>query len=104
MSTKKPYTLKDLERDMGPLTFGQALWAHRKCEEISLKDFAKKLGISSQSLCDIEKGRRIPSVHRVVKIAAKIKEPADTWLALALEDMVRSVNANLTVEVKKKIS
>jgi transcriptional regulator with XRE-family HTH domain len=104
MNTKKHYTLKDIEKDYGPFTFGETLEAYRLADEISLKDFSKKLGMSSQSLCDLEKGRRIPSVERVAKIAKKLHEPVEGWLSLALADMVRSVNANLTVEVKKKIS
>ncbi|NWH03521.1 helix-turn-helix domain-containing protein [Desulfobacter latus] len=52
----------------GPLTFGKALKAHREGEALSQSAFAKALGISPQSLCDLEKGRRTPSVKRAAKI------------------------------------
>ncbi len=101
MSTKKHYTVTDLEKEFGPLTFGSALEAYRLGEELSQKVFAKRLGITPQSLCDLEKGRRIPSVDRAAKIAGKLREPIETWVELALEDMVRAAHLKLSVEVKK---
>lgn len=99
MNTDEIYGSKELERDYGPLTFGRALWAHRKCEEISQAEFARFLGISSQSLCDIEKGRSIPSLRRAAKIANKIGEPEIFWIQLALQDMLRKESFNYTVSV-----
>lgn len=93
----KEYGTKDLERDYGPLTFGKALWAHRKSEEMSQKDFAAKLGISQQSLCDLEKGRRIPSAHRAAKIARKIGYPENLCVKLALQDELRKEDLNFTI-------
>ena len=104
MATKKHYTVRDLEREFGPLTFGNALEAYRLGDNLSLKNFAKKLGITSQSLCDLEKGRRIPSVGRAAKIAGKLNEPIESWISLSLSDMVREVDLDLKVEVKKKAS
>jgi len=104
MSTKKHYTVRDLESEFGPLTFGNSLEAYRLSEGMSQKEFAKKLGINPQSLCDLEKGRRIPSIERAAKIAKKLKEPIETWLTLALADMMRNAHIDLSVEVKKKAS
>ncbi len=95
--TTENYGTKELERDFGPLTFGNALESHRKCEEMSQREFAALLGISAQSLCDIEKGRKIPSVTRAAKIANQINEPEKTWIRLALQDMLRNGNLNYTV-------
>ena len=50
------------------LSLPEMLRAVRVGMEISQQDFAAKLGISSQYLCDIEKGRRIPSVELVERI------------------------------------
>jgi len=94
MNTKKKYGFKELERDIGPLTFGNALESFRLGEGLSQKQFSHVLDISPQSLCDIEKGRRIPSVSRAVKIARKIKMPGKTWIQLALQDTVRNENIN----------
>jgi len=104
MNTKKHYTVTDLEKEFGPLTFGNTLESYRLGEEKSQKDFAKRLGITPQSLCDLEKGRRIPSVERAAKIAKKLREPVETWVSLALSDMMREAHLDLKVEVKKKVA
>lgn len=104
MSTRKHYTIADLEKEFGPLTFGNTLESYRLGEEKTQKDFAKKLGITPQSLCDLEKGRRVPSVERAAKIAKKLGEPIETWVALALSDMMSEAHLDLKVEVKKKAS
>jgi len=104
MNIKKHYTTVDLEKEFGPLTFGNALEAYRLGEEMTQKNFAKKLGITPQSLCDLEKGRRMPSVERTIKIAKQLKEPIEAWIALALSDVVREFCSDLKVEIKKKAS
>ena len=98
MNTKE-YGTKELEKDFGLLSFGKALWAHRKCEEITQKEFALKLGISAQSLCDIEKGRKIPSPSRAAKIAKQIQEPEEYWIELAFQDMLRKEQLDYKVSV-----
>ncbi len=99
MNTKKIYGSAEMEHEFGHLSFGQALWAHRKSEEISQKDFAKYLGISQSSLCDIEKGRKIPSPSRAAKIAGLIGMPQKSWVCLALQDMLRQAELKYTVSV-----
>ena len=95
----KNYGTKELRKDYGVLTFGNALEAYRKCEEISQKKFALMLGISARSLCDIEKGRRVPSPRKAAKIASQIKQPESFWLQLAFQDMLRQENLKYTVSV-----
>ena len=97
--TIKRYGSKEIDQDFGPLTFGSALWAHRKCEEISQKEFAKILDLSSGALCDLEKGRRIPSPKRAARIARLIGQPEIVWVELAIQDSLREANLNYTVKV-----
>lgn len=104
MSTKLGYTLEDMGQMFGVLTFARALESERLCQGMSQKEFAKKLGITPQSLCDLEKGRRIPSAQRAAKIARALGEPIETWISLALSDMVREVRPDLKVSVKKEAS
>lgn len=99
MTTDKKHGTKELERDYGPQTFGRALWAHRKCEEISQVDFARFLDISAGSLCDLEKGRRIPTPKRAAKIARLIGHPEKYWIQLALQDSLREANLDYTIKV-----
>ena len=99
MSTKGQYGVTELEKDFGPLNFGNALASYRLGEEKSQREFAAFLGISPQSLCDIEKERRIPSPSRAAKIARKLGEPESFWVQLALQDMLRREDLNLVVSI-----
>ncbi|WP_321493500.1 helix-turn-helix transcriptional regulator [uncultured Desulfobacter sp.] len=98
MTTEK-YGSAEMEKEYGPLTFGRALWSHRKCEEIPQKEFAKMLGISPSSVCDLEKERKLPSVNRAAKIAKILNEPEKIWGRLALQDMLREANLEYEVSV-----
>jgi transcriptional regulator with XRE-family HTH domain len=93
------YGLKQLEKDLGSVSFGRLLEAYRLAEDMSQKDFAKKLGLSSASLCDLEKGRRVPSPDRAAKIARKLKEPESYWVQLALQDQLNHIGLKLKVSV-----
>ena len=99
MTTEEQYGTSELERDFGRLTFGNALSSYRIGEEKSQRAFAYFLGISPQSLCDIEKERRIPSPSRAAKIARQLDEPESFWVQLALQDMLRKENLNLVVSI-----
>jgi transcriptional regulator with XRE-family HTH domain len=100
MSTKKiKYGLKELKRDFGPITFGNLIEAYRLAEEFSQKEFAKLLDISPASLCDLEKGRRIPSPERAASIAKKLKEPVSYWVQLAIQDHLDQAGLKLKVSV-----
>ena len=98
MTTKK-YGAKELEKDYGALTFGEALESYRLGEQLPQKDFAQRLGISQSSLCDLEKGRRIPSAGRATAIAKKLKEPEAFWVQLAIQDSLREQDIKLKVHV-----
>lgn len=99
MNIKRHYGTADLERDFGSLTFGNALASYRMGEDTSQREFAAFLEISPQSLCDIERGRRIPSPSRAAEIAKKLGEPESFWVRLALQDMLRKEDLNLVVSV-----
>ena len=95
----KTYGTKEMRKNFGPITFGKALESHRKCEELSQKEFAKALGISSSSLCNLEKGRRIPTPRRAAKIARIIGEPESYWIQLSFQDTLQQNNLNFKVYV-----
>jgi len=101
MTTKfKHYGTKEFEQDYGALTFGKLLESHRLSEEVSQKDFAKFLGISASSLCDLEKGRKIPSPRRAALIAKKLGVSTKLWIKVALQDYLSKEgieNIKLTV-------
>jgi len=59
----------------GPLTFGKMLQAVRDGDELTLEVFAKRIGVSRQSLCDIEKGRKGVSPERAARWARLLGYP-----------------------------
>jgi transcriptional regulator with XRE-family HTH domain len=99
MNTKEQYGIAELGKDFGALTFGNALASYRLGEEKSQRAFAAFLDISPQSLCDIEKERRIPSPSRAAKIARKLGEPESFWVQLSLQDMLWKEDLNLVVSI-----
>ena len=71
------------------------------CEEKSQTEYARSLNISPQTLCDLEKGRRIPSPKRAFLIAQKIGALPDYALELALNDSLKKQELNLSVSISK---
>ena len=92
----------DLERKIlgGPLTFGEAVEALRVRDEPSQAAFAKKLGISRQYLCDVEKGRRLVSPAQAARFARAFGHPAQVLVKLALQDAMRAARLKLRVAVE----
>ena len=102
MSTKRTiFGLKDLEKKFGPLTLGRFISSWRLSEELSQKEFAKKIGISPANLCDIEKGRKGVSIFRATEIAKKIGYSPTVLVQLALQEQIDSSGLDFSVEVKK---
>src|SRR5688572_4368300 len=77
MTTKrsKVFGSKDLEKRLGILGIGEFLHTWRTSEEMSLKDFGKRVGMSVANLCDIEKGRKGVSPEKAEQIAKAIGVP-----------------------------
>lgn len=100
MTTKKiKYGIEQYEKEFGPQTFANMLEAHRISDEVSQKDLAKKLGISQSSLCDLEKGRKIPSPKRAAQIAEALGYPSELWVLTALQDQLNEAGIKLKLAV-----
>jgi transcriptional regulator with XRE-family HTH domain len=76
-------------RKHGPLTFANILWSFRLCDEMSQKAYARKLRISPANLCDLEKGRKVPSPRRAAAIAKRIGLSETLLVEVALQDYLR---------------
>ena len=104
MTTKKSKgsSGSDLEERIlgGPLTFGAAVEALRIGEGITQIEFAKKLGVSRQYLCDLEKGRRRASPEQAARFAKVFGHPPNVLVRLALQDAVRASGLKLKVTVE----
>lgn len=76
----------DLEKRIlgSRLTFGAAAEGLRVGDEISQVAFARKLRVSRQYLCDVEKGRRLVSPEQATRFAKAFGHPPNVLVRLAL--------------------
>jgi antitoxin HigA-1 len=84
----------------GPLTFGRMMESFRLADELSQAAMARKLGIPRQHLCDIEKGRRQVSPGRAAEFARTLGYSVPQFVALALEDQLRSAGLKMRVKIE----
>lgn len=92
--------LKKWEKELGPMTFGGTLKNFRESEEISLDKYAKKLGISRQSLYDMETGKRIPTPKRVAQIAKILGYSEKCLIELSLRDSLKNNGLKYNVKLE----
>jgi transcriptional regulator with XRE-family HTH domain len=83
----------------GPLTFGKMLQAVREGDELTLEVFAKRIGVSRQNLCDIEKGRKGVSPERAARWARLLGYPEAQWVRLALQAELDAAGLKYRVEI-----
>jgi len=102
MTTKnsKVFGSKDLEKKLGTLRIGDFIHTWRTSEEMSLKDFGRRVGMSVANLCDIEKGRKGVSPDKAEQIAKAIGVPPALLIRLAIEESLRAAGLKYSVEVK----
>ena len=100
MTTKKMNAFAMMERKYGRLTIAKFLAAWREADNLSQAEFAQKLNISAQSLCDLEKGRRIPTPARAAKIAKKLSYSEAALIALALRDALHAEGFKYNVRLE----
>jgi plasmid maintenance system antidote protein VapI len=74
-----------LESKFGPLTFAMTIRSIRDGEEVTLDQFAKRLGISRSHLCDVEKGRKCVSPERAARWAKLLGYSAQQFVRLAIQ-------------------
>lgn len=103
MSIKSKMTqkaLKDIENITGvKLTLGKLLWAIRNADDESQVDFAKKLDISKQQLCDIEHDRKIVSPKLAAQYAKILGYSKEEFIRLSLQDMINRDGLNVLVDI-----
>lgn len=92
-------TLKEIEKITGKLTLGKLILAIRQADEISQIDFADKLKISKQHLCDIERGRKSVSPKLAARYAATLGYSKEQFIRLALQDLVDRDGLQVQIEV-----
>lgn len=73
----------------GDLDFGETLKRLRLETNLSQVEFAHRLGLSPANLCDLEKGRVVPSPKRALAIARKLGIAERPVLERALKSLLR---------------
>jgi len=78
-------------------SFGSRLREKRKEKRITLRTFAKMIGVSATYLSQVEQGRYAPpTAERVTRIAEIFGENSDEWVGMAgrvpvdFEDLIKS--------------
>jgi len=102
MNKSSQKTIAEIEKITGrKLTLGLFLLTIRECEEVTQKDFAEKLGITRQYLCDIEHDRRSVSLEKAAIFAKKTGYSEDQMVRLALQDFVDKAGLPYEVDIEK---
>ena len=83
----------------GEFSFGDYLMSFRKGENLTQTELAKKLKISRQNLCDLEKSRVIPSLERAEKIAKLLGESELFYIEAAMRDFLKRKHKNLSLKI-----
>lgn len=84
------------------LTLGLFLWAIRESDDISQTDFAKRLGISRQYLCDLERGRRFMSAKMAAGFAKKLGYSPIQFIRLAFQDELNKCGLRFKIDIKEQ--
>lgn len=101
--TKK--SLKQLQKITGSsLTLGGLILAIRRSDEISQVDFAYKLGVSKQYLCDLEHDRKSVSPKLAATYAKILGYAPEQFIRLCLQDIVDREGLKVIIEVKPKLA
>ena len=86
----------------GKLTLGKLICAIRQTDEITQVEFANKLGISRQQLCDIEHDRKFISPKLAAQYANTLGYSQEQFVRLCLQDMVDREGLEVIIEVTAK--
>lgn len=85
-------------------SLGKALKSIRLCDEMTQKEFANILGVTSSYLSDLEHGRKVVSPRKAYEYAERLGYSAKEFVRLALQDEANSfmlekgLHANVMLE------
>lgn len=98
--TKK--TLREIEKITGKLSLGKLMLSIRQADEKTQVEFAAKLHISKQQLCDIEHERKSVSPKLAARYASILGYSREQFIRLALQDLVDREGLHVQIEVTLK--
>ena len=98
MNIKTRKILRNLNK--GPFTFGQLLLSLRKADEITQAELARQLNVSKGLICDIEKSRRLASIHLAAQIAKVMGYSEVVMIKQLFEDQLQTVKIKCKVKLE----
>lgn len=102
MSTNES-ALSVIKKETGvELTFGTLLWGTRMGEDLTQAAVGDLLGVSRTYVCDLEKGRRIPTPRHAFEIAKALGKHPQQWAAVAMQDVANRDGLGMVVEFRTK--
>jgi transcriptional regulator with XRE-family HTH domain len=81
------------------LSFANMIHSLRMSDEISQVELANMIGISKGIMCDIEKGRRLPTIDQAKNMAEALGYPIQGFIAILFQDQLKKANLKLTVSL-----
>jgi DNA-binding XRE family transcriptional regulator len=100
MNTKNKRAKSFIKELTGHITFGEVLLSFRLVENLTQVEMAKKLEISRQDLCNIEKGRKQVSIERAAKFAKKLGRSPKVFAKYVIQDQLLKSGVKVIVELK----
>jgi transcriptional regulator with XRE-family HTH domain len=79
---------------------GAALAGLRDLHDLTQVELARRVGMSRQHICDIEKHRRFVSPAKAAEIAKRLGHPEAYFVKLALQDIVNHDGLKYKVNVE----
>ena len=83
------------------ITLGNTIRCWRQCEQWNLTQAAEFLGISKQLLSDYERGRKLPSIKKVIEMATLFEVDPSWWVRYRLQDELRMNGFDGNLEIFK---
>jgi len=91
-----------LEGELGTLSFGAILKAHRQLLGLTQEQIGLQIGVTKQTVNDYESGRHIPTLKKALEIGSKIGLSDDYIVTAVFTDML--VNEGKAPLVKKVLN
>ena len=98
---KKSDALKFLDDLIGvEQTLGDLLVTIRETDEMTQKELAKRLELSTSHLCDIEKGRKTVSAGRAARFAKALGYSEALFVQLAVQEQLDEAGLDFRISVE----
>lgn len=92
---------KYLKKEFGGLNFANMLNCLRVTDKITQAEIADEIGVSKGIICDIEKGRRLPTIEQAKDMAKYLGYPVEGFVSILIQDQQRKANLPMKVSLER---